>query len=147
MSSLFQIRATGICIENNKILLVKQKHEDRNWSLPGGRLETGETLEQGVIREVWEETGLLTEVDKLLYVCDKLNCESQLVHITFLLKRVSGKLTLPTNEFDNNEISDVRFVDLTELTKYGFTEKFQNIVVNGFNNSGSYMGLKENIGL
>lgn len=34
-NSLFQIRATGVLIEDTKILLVKQKLSSRNWSLPG----------------------------------------------------------------------------------------------------------------
>ena len=52
-------RVTGILIEDQKILLVKQKVTDsRNWSLPGGALEFGETLEECIIREMFEETGL-----------------------------------------------------------------------------------------
>lgn len=59
----FNIRVTGILVEDNKILLVKQKVSDkRNWSLPGGKLEQGETVEQGIIREMKEETGLDVEI-------------------------------------------------------------------------------------
>ncbi|MCH5288145.1 MAG: NUDIX hydrolase [Christensenellaceae bacterium] len=54
----FQVRVTGVLIEDGRLLLVKQKlSEARSWSLPGGRLERGETLEQGVVREIKEETG------------------------------------------------------------------------------------------
>ena len=43
---LFNIRVTGILIEHQEILLVKQHvHSKRQWSLPGGRLERGETLQ------------------------------------------------------------------------------------------------------
>lgn len=69
---LFQIRLKGVLVENEKILLVKQKvSSERSWSLPGGRLEHGEPLEQGIIREIYEETGLNVKVEKLLYVCEK----------------------------------------------------------------------------
>ncbi len=69
----FNIRVTGILIEDDKILLVKQKVSDkRNWSLPGGKLERGETLEQALIREMNEETGFDVDIIKLLYVCDVL---------------------------------------------------------------------------
>lgn len=57
MESVMQVRVTGILIEDEKVLLVKQKVANRNWSLPGGRVENGETLEEAMIREMREETG------------------------------------------------------------------------------------------
>ncbi len=38
MENVMQVRVTGILIEDEKILLVKQKVANRNWSLPGGRV-------------------------------------------------------------------------------------------------------------
>lgn len=147
-SIMFQIRVTGVLVEDDKILLVKQKvSSKRCWSLPGGRLERGETLEEGIIREVEEETGLKTKVVKLLYICDKTDSKIPLIHITFLLERKEGEITLPTNEFDDNPIHDVQMVLIDNLTDFGFSEKFRNIVKQGFRNSGSYMGFKSSIGL
>lgn len=148
MGNLFQIRVTGILIERGKILIVKQRvTAGRAWSLPGGRLENGETLEEGVLREVFEETGLHASVLKLLYLCDMTDASPPILHITFLLERESGKITLPTNEYDSNPILDVRMVYIKELTKHGFSEKFTDIVLNDFPDAGSYVGHKENIGL
>ena len=147
-NNLFQIRATGLLIERGKILLVKQKvSPNRSWSLPGGRLEHGETLEEGVVRELYEETGLDVKVANLLYLCEKTDVNPPLLHITFMLERVSGEIKLPTNEHDENPIHDVQFVDINELTKYGFSELFQETIKNGFTNAGSYIGLKSKIGL
>ena len=144
----FQIRATGILIEDNKVLLVRQRISlDRAWSLPGGRVEAGEKLDDAITRELLEETGLQTKVEKLLYVCDKPDCSPPILHITFLLSRVGGEIVLPTNEFDANPISDVKYVDFSKLMDYGFSQKFVWILENGFPKAGSYMGLKENIGL
>lgn len=145
---LFSVRITGVLIEDHKILLVQQKLSDkRNWSLPGGKLERGETLEQGLIREMKEETGLDVEIIRMLYLCDVAASANKILHITFLLKRVGGKIELPTNEFDENPIHDVQFVPVSKLTEYGFSEKFMEVINNGFPNAGNYVGDKINIGL
>lgn len=148
MQSLFQSRVTGILIEEGKILLVKQKvSPSRMWSLPGGRLERGETLETGIIREMKEETGLDIAVKGLLYVCDKPDADPPLVHITFLLKRLSGELQIPSNEHVSNPILDLAMVDIDDLVAYGFSPRFQALVRNGFPNAGSNQGAKSSIGL
>lgn len=144
----FSVRVTGILMENQKILLVKQKlSETRAWSLPGDRLEQGETLEQCLRREMKEETGLDVDVGPLLYLCDTEHTAFKMLHITFLLTRKGGDIVLPTNEWDDNPIHDVRFVPVSELADYGFSEVFVQLALHGFPNKGSYMGDKKNIGL
>ena len=145
---VYKVRATGVLIEDNSLLLVKQKlSNNKNWSLPGGRVEPGETLEQALIREMKEETGLDVEPIRMLYVCDVAASGNTVLHITFLSRRVGGQITLPTNEFDENPIHDVRFVPIDELTQYGISEKFVELIKNDFPNAGNYMGDKSNIGL
>ena len=145
---IFNIRVTGILIENNEILIVRQKlSESREWSLPGGRLERGETLEQGLKRELKEETGLDVQVDQLLYLCDVNVSNNTILHITFLVSRTGGELTLPTNEYDTNPIHDVKFVSVDELSDYGFSERFIQLIKQGFPKHGNYAGDKKNIGL
>jgi len=147
-SSIYKVRATGVLIENNSLLLVKQKlSNNKNWSLPGGRVEPGETLEQALIREMKEETGLDVEPIRMLYVCDVAASDNTVLHITFLTKWIGGEITLPTNEFDENPIHDVRFIPIDELSEYGISEKFVELIKNDFPNAGNYMGDKSNIGL
>jgi mutator protein MutT len=148
MDFLYQIRVTGILIENENILIVKQRvSSNRNWSLPGGRLEHGETIQEGIIRELKEETGLNVKIIKLLYICEKNDVNPPLIHITFLLKKISGHIRLPSNEFDKNPIHDVKMVEIKKLKNYGFTEKFVSVITNGFKDSGTYKGNKSSIGL
>ncbi len=144
----FNIRVTGVLIQNDEILLVQQKvNSNRNWSLPGGRLEQGETLQQGLVREMKEETGLDVEIVRMLYLCDIATSYNTVLHITFLVKRVGGTIVLPTNEFDENPILNVKFVSISDLQEYGFTQEFIKIIKDNFPDSGNYVGDKSNIGL
>ena len=141
-----QIRVTGVLIEEGRLLLVKQKVTDsRGWSLPGGRVELGETLEGAIIREMKEETGLLVAVERLLYVADKT--DDGLLHITFRLRRVDGEIVLPTNEFDANPISDVQWVSFDCLPAHGFSSRWCALVSAGFPDAPAYVGEKQNVGL
>lgn len=61
-------------IDGGKVLLVRRGNEPLKgeWSLPGGALELGETLQQGVIREVLEETGLSVVPAGIVEVFDRI---------------------------------------------------------------------------
>ncbi len=147
--SCIQARVTGILIEAGKILILKQRvSPERGWSLPGGKLERGETLTECITREMREETGLETRIQKLLYLCEKPKGDkNHLLHITFLLERIGGQIHLPTEPLDLNPIHDVKMVPIDDLLKYGFSEEFKKLVRNGFPHSGNYAGHKSNIGL
>lgn len=80
-------------------------------------------------------------------MCDVQVSEYTVIHITFLLKRTGGKIMLPTNEFDENPIHDVKFVPIKELAQYGFSDKFIQMIRDDFPDAGNYMGDKTNIGL
>ena len=65
----------GVVIRGREVLLVKRAHPPRagEWSLPGGRLELGESLVDGVRREVREETGIDVSVGPLVEVFDRVH--------------------------------------------------------------------------
>jgi 8-oxo-dGTP diphosphatase len=64
----------GVVIDNGRALLIRRgSHPLKGeWSIPGGLLEVGETLEQGVARELAEETGLAVGVLELLEVFERI---------------------------------------------------------------------------
>lgn len=141
-----RVRVTGIVIEDDRILLLNQSADgQRDWSLPGGKLEDGETLAEALTRELKEETGLDIEPGRLLYVCDHL--PAQIVHMTFEARRTGGTIGDIAAGADTTPIHGVEFVPVSKLTSLGFSEKFAELVTAGFPGAGSYMGPKSAIGL
>ncbi|UOQ84663.1 NUDIX domain-containing protein [Gracilibacillus salinarum] len=63
-----RIRCTGLIIENNSILLVEYDDNGIHYNLPGGGLEPGETILEGVAREVLEETTAQVDVGPLAII-------------------------------------------------------------------------------
>ncbi|WP_433916915.1 NUDIX hydrolase [Streptomyces sp. NBC_01744] len=139
-------RVTGIVIEDEKILLLDQDTDGpRSWSLPGGKVENGESLEQALVREMREETGVDVEVGRLLYVCD--HTRAHVVHITFEARRVGGQVGAVTEGADTRPIRQATFVEIGDLPGLGFSETFVKLCREGFPGAGSYMGPKSAIGL
>lgn len=65
--NMINIRVAGIIIKDGRVLMVKNLRSDYIYSL-GGRLKFGESAEQGVVREVEEETGIRLEIDRLGFI-------------------------------------------------------------------------------
>src|SRR5437867_6720464 len=108
----------AIIVEDGRVLLVKRGHEPLTgeWSIPGGVLELGETVRQGVAREALEETGLIVEPLELLGVFDRVVRldERTLYHyvlIDFLCQRVSGELCAA------GDADEARWFSAEELAK------------------------------
>lgn len=143
-----KVRVTGILIDNGSLLLLEQNVDnERAWSLPGGGVEQGESIEAALVREMQEETGLEVTVGDLLYVCDHIKPERHVVHLTFLIDAKDKTIIGTTPGLDENEIKNIKFVPISELEKIGFSKKFADLVKNDFPGRGSYMGAKKNIGL
>ena len=64
----------GVVIDDGRALLIRRGSPpmEGQWSIPGGMLELGETLTQGVARELAEETGLDVKVAELLEVFERI---------------------------------------------------------------------------
>jgi ADP-ribose pyrophosphatase YjhB (NUDIX family) len=140
-------RVTGICIDaNSRILLLNQDTDGpRTWSLPGGKVEEGETLAEALVREMLEETGAEVEVGRLLYLCD--NTTAHVLHITFEVRLVGEGLGHVVPGADTRPIRGVEFVAFDKLVDLGFTERFVGLCRSRFPGAGSYMGPKAAIGL
>ena len=145
-----RVRVTGIVIEDGRLLLLNQDTPDtgRSWSLPGGKLEEGETLAGALVREMKEETGLDVEPGRLLYACDHLPRDgTHVVHMTFEARWVGGTVGDIEAGADSTPIRGVEFIPFEKLASLGFSERFTGLVAAGFPGAGSYMGPKSAIGL
>ncbi len=69
----------GIVVRDNRVVLVRRGQPPRQgeWSIPGGMLELGEKLRDGIVREIEEETGLKVTPQQLLDVFDSITTDAQ----------------------------------------------------------------------
>ena len=111
--------ATAIIpFSKDKILLIKRNTIPFKgyWGLPGGRMDPGETIEQTVVRECKEETGLDVEIIRKIgeYVEKgiKDDVEYEYYPTCFLVKVVSGEM-----KRQESEIQDIQLFSLREMPK------------------------------
>jgi len=105
--------------EGGAILLVKQNYGQGYWSLPGGEMEQGESIEQAVIREVKEETGMDICLGRLIGVYSKPD-ECGLA-LTFKGTVVGGALRA------SNEISEAAYFTTDSLPQHVRPHFYQRV--------------------
>ena len=113
-------------LDGDRVLLVQRGQEPLKgeWSLPGGMVELGETLEAALAREVREESGLDVVVGPVVEVLDSIRrdgggrTEYHYVIIDYACYVRSGTTTAATR---GSDADDVRWVPLNELEQYQVT--------------------------
>jgi 8-oxo-dGTP diphosphatase len=124
----------ALIFENGKILLVERGKEPLKgyWSIPGGIVETGEKLEEGIRREVAEETGLDVEPYSVFEIFERIipdaegKPEYHYVLIDYLCRRVSGEPVAAS------DVSQVAWVAEQELRDYRLTEGTLDVIERAF---------------
>ena len=107
-----QIIVGGIIEKEGKYLLVQEAKKKcyEKWNFPAGHLDFNESLEQGAIREIKEETGCDVKLDGVCYVANRILEDDLFLMIVF-----NAKLIYENIEFDKEEILDVKWFDYDEI--------------------------------
>src|SRR5438034_9472656 len=89
-STIFRIGVFALIFNHEKQILLGHRRDIDWWNLPGGGMESGETVDEALCREVREETGLEVKVEQLVGVYSKP--QKQEVVLTFLCQVIGGTL-------------------------------------------------------
>ena len=116
--------------ERGRVLLIKRRYEPLagHWSIPGGAVELGETLEESVAREMLEETGLRVEVGPVIEVFDRIildddrRVQYHYVLVDYLCWPVGGEPQ------PGGDVDDAVFVEPASLAAYDLTAKATAVI-------------------
>jgi ADP-ribose pyrophosphatase YjhB (NUDIX family) len=123
----------AVIVDAGGVVLIRRRFEPLagRWSLPGGALELGETLEAAVAREMLEETGLDVDVGPVIEVFDRIVLDEarrvryHYVLVDYLCRRLGGELR-PGGDVDRAVL-----VDPADLGRYELTEKATAVIERG----------------
>jgi ADP-ribose pyrophosphatase YjhB (NUDIX family) len=121
------------------VVLIRRRFEPLagRWSLPGGAVEVGETLEASVAREIEEETGLVVVVGSVVEVFDRILRDGEgrvrfhFVLVDYLCRFTGGVLR------HGSDVSDVVVADPGRLVDYALTEKALTVIHRGLERAGA----------
>jgi len=123
----------GVVIHRERALLIRRGSEPLKgeWSIPGGMLELGEELADGVRRELKEETGLDVEPLEYILVFDRIMREGKRVKyhyviVDYLCRRKRGRLC------PASDVVDARWVRREDLPQYHLTDMATAVILRAF---------------
>src|SRR5664279_6522597 len=133
----------GIVFNNQKQILLIQRNQPPAmgfWSIPGGKLEAGESLAEACQREIKEETGLDTGIKNIVAVVERRIEGFHYVIIDYLALLVDEENSQP---IAHSDVSEARWVNLEHLVDYDLVAGLAEIILRTYNvyNGGHIAGL------
>jgi 8-oxo-dGTP diphosphatase len=124
----------GVVISSGRALLVRRGGPplEGEWSIPGGMLEVGETLFEGVRRELAEETGLEVRVMELIEVFERISLDAtgkpkyHFVVLDYLCEVLQGEARA------GSDVTAVAWAAPSDLPKYSLTETAARVIEKAF---------------
>ncbi len=122
--STFSLGVGGIVVRDNKVLFIRRGQDPGKgrWTIPGGYVEQDEPFEEAVVREMYEETGVRSEVQGILAARNSLNERDSNVYIVFALKDLGGGPECDGVEVDRAEFLAAHeyeaLAELAPVSKY-----------------------------
>ena len=112
-----QVCVGAVVVRDDCLLLVRRGRGPAagEWSVPGGRVETGETLAEAVVREVAEETGLDVVCDELIGWVERIDPDHHFIIFDFGATPVGAAEAAPRAGDDAAEVAWVPLNDLGSL--------------------------------
>ena len=114
-----RVRVGGICVQDDKILLVNHSGMNENgefWSPPGGGLEFGESIEDCLKREFLEETNTVISVGKFLKINEFVKPPLHAIELFYEVKILSGEIKIGFDpEMEYQIIKDIQWLSFAEV--------------------------------
>jgi mutator protein MutT len=123
------IGVSGIVFNHRGEVLLIQRNQPPAaglWSIPGGKLEPGESLVEACHREVKEETGLKVEVTAIVAVVERQSEGFHYVIIDYLALLKNQETQVPSAQSD---VSDAKWVGLDQVCDYALVEGLEEIIM------------------
>lgn len=111
-----RVRVAGVLIENDEILLIEHKKNDKKyWLVPGGGVDWGESTSEALVREFKEETNLDIEVEKFLFLSETIapDKKKHVINLYFQIKKKKNSSEMILG--DEKNLADLRYVKKEEI--------------------------------
>ena len=129
-----------VCFRGRDVLLIKRGNPPRQgqWSLPGGRIEWGETSEAAALRELTEETGVTAELAGLIDVVDGIMTSRETGQVTrhYIMVDYAARW-LSGEPVAGDDAIEARFFDLDEALATVEWEETRRVIREAFDRFGA----------